>query len=111
MRPELAASVGPDRFLREIAIAAQLQHPHILPLLDSGDAGGFFYVMPFAQGESLRDRPAREHELPVHDALRIVTEVADVLARWGGGRFANGRFYFTLSDRKADVWVAEAERK
>jgi eukaryotic-like serine/threonine-protein kinase len=81
LRPELAASMGPDRFLREIEIAAQLQHPHILPLLDSGDAGGFlFYVMPFVQGESLRDRLARERELPVHDALRIVTEVADALA-------------------------------
>jgi eukaryotic-like serine/threonine-protein kinase len=81
LRPELAASMGPDRFLREIEIAAQLQHPHILPLLDSGDAGGFlFYVMPFVQGESLRDRLVRERELPVHDALRIITEVADALA-------------------------------
>ena len=81
LRPELAASMGPDRFLREIEIAAQLQHPHILPLLDSGDAGGFlFYVMPYVQGETLRDRLARERELPVHDALRIVTEVADALA-------------------------------
>jgi Tol biopolymer transport system component/tRNA A-37 threonylcarbamoyl transferase component Bud32 len=81
LRPELAASMGPDRFLREIEIAAQLQHPHILPLLDSGDADGFlFYVMPYVQGESLRDRLARERELPVHDALRIVTEVADALA-------------------------------
>jgi Tol biopolymer transport system component/tRNA A-37 threonylcarbamoyl transferase component Bud32 len=81
LRPELAASMGPDRFLREIEIAAQLQHPHILPLLDSGDAGGFlFYVMPDVQGESLRDRLVRERELPVHDALRIITEVADALA-------------------------------
>ena len=81
LRPELAATMGPDRFLREIEIAAQLQHPHILPLLDSGDADGFlFYVMPYVQGESLRDRLAREHELPVHDALRIVTEIADALA-------------------------------
>jgi eukaryotic-like serine/threonine-protein kinase len=81
LRPELAASMGPDRFLREIEIAAQLQHPHILPLLDSGDAGGFlFYVMPYVQGESLRDRLVRERELPVQDALRILTEVADALA-------------------------------
>jgi serine/threonine-protein kinase len=81
LRPELAASMGPDRFLREIEIAAQLQHPHILPLLDSGDADGFlFYVMPFVQGESLRDRLVRERELPVQDALRIITEVADALA-------------------------------
>jgi len=81
LRPELAASMGPERFLREIEIAAQLQHPHILPLLDSGDAAGFlFYVMPYIQGESLRDRLARERELPVQDALRIITEVADALA-------------------------------
>ena len=81
LRPELAASMGPDRFLREIEIAAQLQHPHILPLLDSGDADGFlFYVMPYVQGESLRDRLVRERELPVQDALRIITEVADALA-------------------------------
>src|SRR3954463_11680171 len=67
LRPELAASMGPDRFLREIEIAAQLQHPHILPLLDSGEAAGFlFYVMPYIQGESLRDRLVRERELPVH---------------------------------------------
>ena len=81
LRAELAASMGPERFLREIDIAAQLQHPHILPLLDSGDAAGFlYYVMPYVQGESLRDRLVREHELPVHDALRIITEVADALA-------------------------------
>jgi Tol biopolymer transport system component/tRNA A-37 threonylcarbamoyl transferase component Bud32 len=81
LRPELAASMGPDRFLREIEIAAQLQHPHILPLLDSGEAGGFlYYVMPYIQGESLRDRLVRERELPVHDALRIIVEVADALA-------------------------------
>jgi serine/threonine-protein kinase len=80
LRPELAASMGPERFLREIEIAAQLQHPHILPLLDSGDAAGFLYfVMPYIQGESLWDRLEREHELPVQDALRIITEVADVL--------------------------------
>jgi serine/threonine-protein kinase len=85
LRPELAASMGPDRFVREIEIAAQLQHPHILPLLDSGDAAGFlFYVMPYVQGESLRDRLVRERELPVHDALRIVTEVADALAHAHG---------------------------
>ena len=106
LRPELAASMGPDRFLREIEIAAQLQHPHILPLLDSGDAGGFlFYVMPFVQGESLRDRLVGVRELPVHDALRIITEVADALA------MSNGRFYFPLSARTAYVWVAEVERK
>jgi eukaryotic-like serine/threonine-protein kinase len=81
LRPELAATMGPERFLREIEVAARLQHPHILPLHDSGEAEGFlYYVMPYVQGESLRDRVARERELPIHDALRIVTEVADALA-------------------------------
>ena len=57
LRPELAASLGPERFLREIKLAAQLQHPHILPLHDSGDAAGFLdYVMPYVEGESLRER-------------------------------------------------------
>ncbi|MGE3527570.1 MAG: serine/threonine-protein kinase [Gemmatimonadales bacterium] len=81
LRPDLAATLGPERFIREIRIAAQLQHPHILPLLDSGEAEGFlYYVMPFVEGESLRDRLDREGELPVHDAVRLVTEVADALA-------------------------------
>src|SRR5688500_13681329 len=66
LRPDLAAALGTGRFLREIEVAARLQHPHILPLLDSGEAGGFlFYVMPYVQGESLRARLAREGELPV----------------------------------------------
>jgi serine/threonine-protein kinase len=57
LRPELAAAVGPERFLREIEVAAQLHHPHILPLYDSGDADGFlYYVMPYVEGETLRDR-------------------------------------------------------
>jgi serine/threonine-protein kinase len=81
LRPELAASLGPERFLREIEIAAQLQHPHILPLLDSGEAAGFLYfVMPFVEGESLRDRLARAGELPVHEAVRILIQVVDALA-------------------------------
>jgi serine/threonine-protein kinase len=81
LRPELAASLGPERFLREIKLAAQLQHPHILPLHDSGEAGGFlYYVMPYVEGESLRARLARQGELPVHDALRILIEVTDALA-------------------------------
>ncbi len=81
LRPELAATLGPDRFVREIEVAARLQHPHILPLHDSGEAGGFlYYVMPFVDGESLRPRLARGGELPIHDAVRILAEVADALA-------------------------------
>ncbi len=81
LRPELAATIGSGRFLHEIEIAAGLQHPHILPLLDSGDASGFlYYVMPFIEGPSLRDRLARQGELPVHDAVKILIEVVDALA-------------------------------
>jgi serine/threonine-protein kinase len=81
LRPELAASLGPERFLREIEIAAQLQHPHILPLLDSGEAGGFlYYVMPFVEGESLRERLARAGQLPAPEAVRILIQVVDALA-------------------------------
>src|SRR5437588_12058833 len=77
----LTAVLGPDRFLREIAAAARLQHPHSLPLYDSGSAAGFlYYVMPYVEGESLRDRLAREKQLPQEDALRIATEVAGALA-------------------------------
>ena len=66
LRPELAAVVGPERFLREIEISANLNHPHILPLFDSGEADGFLYfVMPFVEGESLRDRINREKQFPV----------------------------------------------
>ena len=81
LRPELAGALGPDRFLREIEIAARLDHPHILPLYDSGEAGGFlFYVMPFVEGESLRDRLAREKQLPIEEALQVAREVADALS-------------------------------
>jgi serine/threonine-protein kinase len=81
LHPELAAALGRERFLREIQIAAKLQHPHILSLYDSGDASGLlYYVMPFVQGESLQDRIAREKQLPLDEALRIVREVASALA-------------------------------
>jgi eukaryotic-like serine/threonine-protein kinase len=81
LRPELAAALGPDRFTREIRIAARLQHPHILPLLDSGQAEGFlYYVMPYVDGQSLRDRLSREGELPVHEAVRLLVEITDALA-------------------------------
>jgi eukaryotic-like serine/threonine-protein kinase len=81
LRPDLALSLGADRFLREIEIAAQLQHPNILPLLDSGSANGLlYYVMPYVEGESLRERLARDGELPVPEAVRILCEVADALS-------------------------------
>src|SRR6266498_1078287 len=81
LRPELAAALGGDRFTREIETAAQFQHPHILPLLDSGEAAGFlYYVMPYVEGESLRTRLARHGELPIHDAVKILLEVTDALA-------------------------------
>jgi Tol biopolymer transport system component/tRNA A-37 threonylcarbamoyl transferase component Bud32 len=80
LRPELAAVIGADRFLSEIKTTANLQHPHILPLHDSGQADSFlFYVMPFVEGESLRDRLQREKQLPIGDAVRIATEVAGAL--------------------------------
>ncbi|MDP3774415.1 MAG: serine/threonine-protein kinase, partial [Gemmatimonadales bacterium] len=80
LRPELAAILGGERFLKEIRLTANLQHPHILPLHDSGEAEGIvYYVMPFVEGESLRDRLAREKQLPVEDAVRIATEVAGAL--------------------------------
>src|SRR5881409_3645492 len=81
LHSELTAALGAERFLREIAIAARLQHPHILPLYDSGAATGFlYYVMPYVEEESLRDRLIREKQLPQEDALRIATEVAGALA-------------------------------
>jgi protein kinase-like protein len=80
LRPELAAALGPERFLREIAIVAQLTHPNILALHDSGEAAGLlYYVAPYLQGESLRDRLAKEHQLPIEKALHITHEVADAL--------------------------------
>ena len=80
LRPELAAVIGAERFLSEIRTTANLQHPHILPLFDSGEADGFlFYVMPFIEGESLRDRLDREKQLPIADAVRIATEIAAAL--------------------------------
>src|SRR5512138_1006730 len=80
LRPELAAVIGAERFLAEIKTTANLQHPHILPLFDSGSADGFlYYVMPYVEGESLRDRLDREHQLPIPDAIRIATEVAGAL--------------------------------
>ncbi len=80
LRPELAAVIGAERFLSEIKTTANLQHPHILPLHDSGEADSFlYYVMPYVEGESLRDRLDREKQLPVEDAVRLASEVASAL--------------------------------
>jgi serine/threonine-protein kinase len=81
MRPELAATLGAERFLREVEIAGQLSHPHILPMHDSGESEGIlFYVMPYVEGETLRERLERDGALPVDDALRLAREVAEALA-------------------------------
>ena len=94
LEPELAASLGHERFLREITTTANLRHPHILPLYDSGEAGDpsdsaggrlLYYVMPYVEGESLRDRLDREKQLPLEEAVRIAAEVADALG------YAHGR--------------------
>jgi serine/threonine protein kinase/tetratricopeptide (TPR) repeat protein len=80
LHPELTASIGAERFAREIRVSAKLQHPHILTLIDSGEADGqLYYVMPFVAGESLRDRLEREERLPLRDALRIAEQVASAL--------------------------------
>ena len=80
LRPELTAALGAERFLREITTTANLHHPHILALYDSGEAQGFlYYVMPYVEGESLRDRLRREKQLPLEATLRIAQEVADAL--------------------------------
>jgi eukaryotic-like serine/threonine-protein kinase len=86
LHAELSAILGPERFLKEIELTANLQHPHILPLFDSGSADGLlFYVMPFVEGETLRGRLDRDKQLPIADAIRIATEAADAL------EYAHGR--------------------
>jgi serine/threonine protein kinase len=80
LHPDLAATIGPERFQREIHLAARLQHPHILPLFDSGEAAGsLWYTMPYVEGESLRDRLRRERQLTLTDALRIACEAVQAL--------------------------------
>ena len=80
IQPDFAQAVGAARFLREIEIAAQLNHPHIVPLFDSGEIDGrLFYVMPFLEGESVRARIDRERQLPLQDALSIARQVASAL--------------------------------
>jgi len=77
LRAELAAAMGGDRFLREIKLTAKLNHPHILPLLDSGEADGFlYYVMPYVAGESLREKLNREKQLPIDEAIEITSPLA-----------------------------------
>lgn len=81
LRPELSSAVGTERFLREVKIAARLQHPHILPLYDSGEASGYlFYVMPYVEGETVRQRLRREMQLPIGEAIQISREVATALS-------------------------------
>lgn len=80
LRPELGAVLGVERFLSEIKVTAHLQHPHLLPLFDSGEAEGLlFYVMPYVEGESLRARLDAEHQLPIDEALRFTLAVASAL--------------------------------
>ena len=101
MRPELAATLGAERFLREVEIAAQLSHPHILPVHDSGDAEGvLYYVMPYVEGESLHDRIKRETQLPVDEALRIAREVGEALA------FAHGRRIVHRDIKPANIMIS-----
>lgn len=101
MRPELAETLGSDRFLREIEIAAQLNHPNILPVFDSGSTKGIlWYVMPYIEGESLPARLHRETQLPVAEALRIAREVAEALA------YANGRGIIHRDIKPANILLS-----
>jgi tRNA A-37 threonylcarbamoyl transferase component Bud32 len=102
MRAELAATVGADRFLREVEIAARLNHPHILPMHDSGEADGLlYYVMPYVEGESLQARLRREAQLPVQDALRLAREVAEALA------YAHRRGIIHRDIKPANILISE----
>ena len=83
LRPELAMALGAERFLREIATTANLRHPHILPLYDSGEAAGFlYYVMPLVEGESLRDRLTRQKQLPLNTSLSLEVPSEDEFSDW-----------------------------
>ncbi|MDQ3080671.1 MAG: protein kinase, partial [Gemmatimonadota bacterium] len=100
MRPEIAAAMGRERFLSEISIAAKLQHPHILALIDSGDADGIlFYVMPFLEGETLAQRVVRERQVPLGDALRIAVEVVSAL------RYAHDRGVLHRDIKPANIML------
>jgi serine/threonine-protein kinase len=104
LRRELAAAIGPERFLREIKIAAQLNHPHILPLFDSGEAAGLlYYVMPLVEGESLRERLEREKQLPIDDALVITRAVAGALS------YAHRSGIFHRDIKPANILLSQGE--
>ena len=80
LHPDLSSSIGPERFLREIQLAAQLNHPHIVPLFDSGEAGGYlYYVMPVVEGETLRDRLLRDGQIPLDESLNLIRGIASAL--------------------------------
>ncbi|MBI2403608.1 MAG: hypothetical protein HYV20_12915 [Gemmatimonadetes bacterium] len=94
--PELAAAIGPERFLQEIGIAARLQHPHIIPLYDSEEAQGCpYYVMPFVEGESLRDRLAKEGRLPLDEAVRVAPHAVCLLFASSCSRNSRRRIFST----------------
>jgi len=102
LHPELAAAIGPARFIREIEIAAKLTHPHILMLIDSGEADGFlYYVMPYVSGESLRDRLKREGALPVDEAIRLLDQVASALT------YAHGQGVVHRDIKPENILLAE----
>jgi len=104
LRPELAAVLGAERFLREIRFTAQLQHPHILTLIDSGGADGFlYYVMPYVEGESLRQRLEREGQLPLEEALRITRAIASAL------HFAHGRGVIHRDIKPENIMLHQGE--
>jgi serine/threonine-protein kinase len=102
LHPELAAAIGPARFIREIEIAAKLTHPHILMLIDSGEADGFlYYVMPYVAGESLRDRLQREGALPVAEAIPLLDQVASALT------YAHGQGVIHRDIKPENILLAE----
>jgi serine/threonine-protein kinase len=104
LRPELATVLGADRFLREIEIASSLNHPHILPLFDSGEADGLLYfVAPFIEGQSLRDRLNAEHQLPVEEAVELTRQVAAALA------YAHGRGLLHRDIKPENILLAQGE--
>src|SRR2546428_1045668 len=104
LRPELAVALGAERFLREIRVTAQLQHPHILTLIDSGEINGFlYYVMPYVEGESLRRRLEREGQLPLDEALRITRAIASALD------FAHGRGVIHRDIKPENIMLHQGE--
>src|SRR3954447_1146362 len=106
LHPELAATLGPERFQREVRTTARLQHPHILPMLDSGQAAGqLWYTMPYVEGESLRDRLRREGQLPVEEAVRLVREAALALD------FAHRHGVVHRDVKPENILVSESERE